>query len=363
MAAGPDSTTVAKLVFGENGLEVPVDMGGGLEALTAEVEAKLGLHPGSFSIFDEFGKVDDSAALQRALDMACVLEVREAPEWQKIREMDAKINMLVARCPVVDSVLTCIEERSAKRFEKVVSALQGVEERATLRAELAAAELRQGLEELDMKVDKSIAPLLKCVALQEMELKEKLDSLNASMLSQELDAKVNSGIAPLLQSVALQQMDLKDKLESDLADLQADADKADLQQVHIWEVTKDLDARVDAGSDRLNETCEQLKALQAEVNNLTEGGDIMSAVRQDLGKSPKCARNGAGEGEAYNQWIEGSGADGFSGIAYSKKQTGMTYNSLNIGGAGAVPFARFIAPRQIDRLQGSRSLPHLARVK
>merc|ERR1719352_1430536 len=108
---------------------------GNLEALGAEVQAKLGLQPDSFTISDDFGKVTDSAALQRALDMAgespCTLEVHEVPAWRKIREMDAKINMLVARCPVVENCLQIVEERSAERFEKLASLMEELDKKVT----------------------------------------------------------------------------------------------------------------------------------------------------------------------------------------------------------------------------------------
>lgn len=385
---GPTSTMI-NLTFGNASVQVLSTPEGGLEALAAEVEAKFGLHPESFSIFDDFGKVEDSMALQRALDMAgdnpCILEVCEAPQWKKIREMDTKIKMLVARCPVVDRILMDIEEQSTKRFGKLASALQAVDERARLRGELVGAELRESLEELDAKVSNSIAPLLQCVALQEMDLKAKLDSLDASLFSEELDKKVTSGIAPMLQSMALQQMDLKVKLDSlqespsrctceqladsledtrkEVSNLQAYATKVE----EVKEVTKDLQKELGVRSNSLQEAHEQLKALQVEVQNLTEQptagagwGQILSAARQDLGKSPPMfAKNGLGgagcHGEDFSQWIEGSTADMFSPIAYSKK-------SMNYGGA-AVPFARFAAPRQLNQMQGSRSLPHLPPVR
>jgi len=364
------------LTFEDTRVEVALDAEGGLEALAAEVQAKLGLHPDSFSIFDEFGKVEDSIALQRALDMAgdssCELQVRESPQWKTIREMETKISMLVARCPVVDRVLMDIEERSAKRFEKLASAVQSVDVRATLRSNIAGTELRASLEELDNKVSKSIAPLLQSVALQEMDLKATLDSLAASLFAKEMDAKINSGIAPMLQSMALQQMDLKEKLDSlqespscrkceGLVDSLRDTRK------EVDEVTTDMG--VFNGS--LAEAHTQLKALQAEVNNLSEqptaGGDmwgnILSAARQDTGKSPKQSKNnlcGAGYEEGYSQWIEGSAADLFSSpIAYSKKS--YSNNMNNVG--SAVPFARVIAPRQLDRMSGSRSLPQLPPVR
>lgn len=368
MAAG-----LIHLTFGNTRVEVSAEaLPADFEALGAEVEAKFGLHPGSFSIFDDVGKVDDVVALQRAMDMAvdgsCVLEVREAPEWQKIREMETKINMLVSRCPMVDNALMSIEERSAKRFVKLASAVQAVDEQAVLRAELTRAELRQEFEDLDKKVSRSIAPLLQCVTLEQMELKAKLDSLDASLLSQEMSIKVNCGIAPMLQSMAIQQMDLKAQLDSlqfahdtkEVSHLMAYAVKVE----EVEEVTKDLQKEMGVRSV-------QLKALQDEVRNLGEQpitgdgwGRILSAAQQDLGKPPKNLKNGLGgggcDGDSYAQWLEGSSIDMSSPMLYSKKSA---YNSSNIGGAAAVPFARFVAPRQLNHMQASRSLPHLPPVK
>jgi len=368
---------VVQLEFGDTYVEVSSGVDGSLEALAAEVVAKLELHPDSFSIFDDCGKVGDAMALQRAFDMAgdspCVLEVREAPVWKKMREMEAKMNVLVARCPVVDKVLLGIEERSEKRFDTLVSALQMVHEDAGGLG--AVAELRQSLEELEIKVNQSIAPLLQSVAIQEMELKAKLDSLDVSLFSKELDAKVNNGIAPMLQSMALQQMDLKDQLESlqsspscrsceKLSDsMQAYTVKVD----EVDEVTKNLQKEMDMSSDNIQQTRAQLQALKEEVYNLAEhpaSGEIISAIRQDFCKSPKIVKNGlGGDGDFYAQWIEGSANEVSSPFAYSKKSyMGMT-NSLNNGGAAPVPFARFAAPRQFERLHGSRSLPHLPPVR
>merc|ERR1712100_216272 len=128
-----------------------------------------------------------------------------------------------------------------------------------------------------------------------------MESVDAVMLSQELDTRVNHGIAPLLKSMALQQMDLKDKFESlwvgsheefaefagalqdtreDLSDLQSYTVKVG---VEVEEVTKDLQKEMGVGNDRIQEAHEQLKALQVEVQNLAEhpsvgGNYILSAA-------------------------------------------------------------------------------------
>jgi len=380
MTSRSDSPTLVKLVFGDLSANIDFNMDGGLEALTAEAEAQFGLHPDSFNLFDDFGKVEDIIALSRALDMAttdpCVLEVREASQWKKIREMEAKIDLLVARCPVVDDALTNIEERSAKRFEKLALAMQGLEERSSTRCRLAASIL----EELEAKVS-SMAPLLKCVVLQDMELKAKLDALDASLVSEEMFSKVNNGIVPMLQTMALQQMELKEKLDCvnagspkchsceqlvhTLDSTCKELSECSVKVEEVEEVTKNLQKDMDLSSDSLQEARVQLQALQAEVQHLTEqphGENILSAMRQDLGKSPKNIRNGLGGfGADDTQWIEG---DFSSGISYSKKShMGLGSNNMNVGGAGAVPFARLVAPRQYDRMQASRSLPYLPPMK
>jgi len=369
MATGLDSTISVMLVFGDTRLEVSFDPNGGLEALGAEVETQLELHPESFSIADSFGKVDDSVALQRALDMTtgetlCVLEVHETRQGQKMREMEAKINMLVARCPVVDSVLMSLEERSSVRFDKLASALQGVEERAALKSELALAKL----EELDSKVNKSIAPLLQSVALQEMELKANLDSMQEWMLARTQMDKMNSlagmkqklesleesarvwtsmqdvemqisgverqmknGMAPMLQSMALSQMDMKVQLDG----------------LHLG-AEKDQQTETSMNSGSIQELSEQLKAVQAEMKSLSATRPAMTALAQDLlGNSSKQLRNDLG-GDEWND-------NQFSSFAYSKKS--------HFGMNAAVPFARLAAPRQLDRMQGSCSLPYLPSVK
>jgi len=372
MAAGLDSSPSIKLIFGDTSLEFPFRADGNLEVLGAEVQAKLGLQPDSFTISDDFGKVTDSAALQRALDMAgespCTLEVHEVPAWRKIREMDAKINMLIARCPVVDNCLQIVEERSAKRFEKLASLMEAVEHRSVLRSEV----LCQGLEELDKKVTNSIAPLLRCVALQEMELKAKLDNLSMSMTSEDMATKVNCTIAPMLQSMAFQQMDLKEKLDSLAAPSTCKhCEKLEDKVDEVEAVAKDLQKAMDIKSDSLEDVCTQLKALRSEVHNRAEQPSIQcdsamqtwSAMRQDLMMSPKANKNGLG-GMGGDEWIEGTSWDFLSPVAYSKKsQTGVACNSTSLRGAGAMPVARFTATRQLDRSHGARSLPHLPYVK
>jgi hypothetical protein len=338
-----------------------------LEALAAEVQEKLGLHPESFSIFDGFGKVANSTALKRALSTAtngvCSLEVHETAAWQKMREMDAKIQMLIARCPVADSIMMSIEERSATRFAKLRSALEG----------------------LDTKVSCSIAPLMQSMALQQMDAKEQHGSLDASQSIQEIDARINGSIAPLMQSMALQQIEMKATLDSiHLDTLNANADQQitnnlidtqkelaalrasyDEKVQEIDRNTKCVQQEMKTQEEDIQDVYARLKAVQMNVHCLAEQSDrdgeletpCSSAMQQDLG----ICRKTSWSGYAVDfSWPEGSGVSQIPATPYSKKST---YKSSQSGGGSAVSFARFNAPRQLDRAHGSRSLPLLSPVK
>jgi chaperonin cofactor prefoldin len=375
MAEGPAPSVVVELVLGEARLQVPLESPSSFEALVAKVEDKFGLPPDSFGIFDDFGKVTNTTALVRAIgtstDAPCIFQVREKPVWRKLREMEEKIETLVARCPVADNIMKTIEERSSNRFTK----------------------LRSALQDLDAKVNRSIAPLLQSMALQQMDAKEaKHEGSHASPPFEEMDAKVGS-IAALLQSMALQQIDLKTKLDSlsensathvasggiaKMPELREEAILAVLgrqeeKAVEIEKQATNLQKEVHAQGRDVQDVHEKLQALQTEIRNLAPAppadGDCrispMSAMLQDLGKSPKNCNNIVGvdsrDGESHYPWADGPSNDLFAN-AYSGKKLHLG-TSFKVGGTAAVPFARFHATRQHDRIHGSRSLPLLPPVR
>jgi len=318
MADGPALAGAVEVVFGETRLQIALRLETCFEALTSDVEEKFGLAEGSFSIFDDFGKVANSTALLRAVDSAtegpCILQVREEPVWRKLREMEEKIETLVARCPVADNIMKTIEERSSNRFMK----------------------LRSALQDLDAKVNHSIAPLLQSMALQQIDTKSKLESSYASPPFEEMDAKVGS-IAALLQSVALQQMELKTKLDS---------------------LTETV------GIHTANDNTAIVQELRKEMEDLKSGCEEKTAIMEDLGgTSPKIYKSMPGmqglDEEGHFHWVEGPSSDSFANIAYSGKKL----HSCKFGGATAVPFARYHLTRKHDRIHGSCSLPLLPSVK
>lgn len=91
------ATPALFVAFGQRRLEVLC--GAGFEAVCQQAEAALSLHPESYELYDQCGKVG-SDNFDRALASSrgvCLLELREKPEWKKMREMEVQIQKLMER--------------------------------------------------------------------------------------------------------------------------------------------------------------------------------------------------------------------------------------------------------------------------
>merc|ERR1719386_203302 len=112
-----------------------------------------------------------------------VLQVRERPEWKKMREMDAKIEMLIQRCPVEDKVMQATISSFREMDAKVEMLIQRcpVEDKV-LEAinDRVSAKAKDVMSELDEKM-KSVAPLLQHMAQEQINMKVKLDRLSTSV--------------------------------------------------------------------------------------------------------------------------------------------------------------------------------------
>lgn len=85
-------------------------------------ELKFSLVPASFDLFDACGKVETDVALSRSKLMMkggnLVLEVRERPEWRKMREMDAQIKLLAGNSTNQDKRIAHLVEEACQSIEK-----------------------------------------------------------------------------------------------------------------------------------------------------------------------------------------------------------------------------------------------------
>mmetsp|Transcript_112728 Transcript_112728/g.318602 ORF Transcript_112728/g.318602 Transcript_112728/m.318602 type:complete len:360 (+) Transcript_112728:85-1164(+) len=355
MAAAPR----AILAYGDLRIEAPP--GAGLRELVEEAEAKFGLAPKSFAFFDGHGSVESPSALQRALRMAsitgkeddvCVLEVREHPEWKRMRDMDAQIQQLAS---AGGPWARALESRILAKVEEALACLRAdvrrVDAKATMAVSLAPLIQEIAMEQIDLKESGAIAvpPLVKELALQHMDLKAKVDSLADIKPSQaEISNKVDSSFADALNTR------LAEKVQAMGEDIQSLRDHTQLAQ-------------------------HGFKALQAEVRHLAERytpeihyGDWV------VPSAASAAREDAAEAGLGRTRPQGSTAGkSFGRFAYSTKTQPHGGDSAFAapGGPGATtPFAWSGAPssqnsallcdvpqqlRTRGRLGGCRSLPQL----
>ena len=128
------ATPVLFLAFGHRRLEVL--SAAGFDSVCHQAEAALALHPQSYDLYDTCGKVD-ADSFDRTLASSrglCVLELREKPEWQKMRQMESQIQQLLERTGEE------AEKKAAKEVERQVAAhVDAAMEK--LKAELGAPKL------------------------------------------------------------------------------------------------------------------------------------------------------------------------------------------------------------------------------
>jgi len=215
------SRTRVVLTFGDAGVQAWGDEG--LEALHQQVLKRFALPADSFQLFDDCGRVDSERGLQRAVAMAgegvCVLEVRERPEWRRLRELDGRLRTLAARVPSCDD-LRALEDRMLQRLECVQKQRQ--DERETVIGEAdnpgkllphswsaanaldscsraAIEELQETIQSIRLHVESSIAELASSKASR---LSAELDDLRAVVLQEVASmSKAQEGVDFCLQSL------------------------------------------------------------------------------------------------------------------------------------------------------------------
>ncbi|CAE7431998.1 unnamed protein product [Symbiodinium necroappetens] len=82
------------LAYGDRRLELLTSAGYG--GIRQQAEQLLSLHPEAYDLYDAHGKVEEET-FERFLACSkgfCLLQLREKPEWQKIREIEARLQKL-----------------------------------------------------------------------------------------------------------------------------------------------------------------------------------------------------------------------------------------------------------------------------
>lgn len=209
------------LAFGDRQVEVPPT--DDIAQLQFAAEEAFGLQQETYSFFDAYGKVE-SFALERVLRMAdggtCRFEVHERTEWQRIRQLEERVDALSAKGVTLPSEVSTdgLEMRILSVVGKVVADVIGEVQRT------------------EAKVENVLAPVIQSLALAQMDMKAKFDSLDMAALQcrlRTLDAQVENALAPLIQSLALSQMDVQEKFGSlDMAAVATRLDTLDSRITH-----------------------------------------------------------------------------------------------------------------------------------
>jgi len=263
---------------------------GCLRILAREAESKWNLKPNLYEFKHASGKVDSPSALLRALEGArngvCRLEIVEHLEGKMMRVMQTEMKHL--------------------------------EERVMAKVDAALTDARHGSELKSSRLANSIAPLVQCMALEQIEIRNKLNDLTVQHI---------------------EMPSLKD----------AEALEQELQQECAMQAACDLDLS----------TTDDYEELKKEVGYLSQKQEaepvkiIASATQQDSHSSTL-------------HWPMAS----VSGIPYSSKSTtileakwhpGETWSCVKLGDQATVPFAQgYLAPQLSSKTMSThRSCPLL----
>jgi len=361
---------------------VSPDRRGALRILAREAEAKFGMYPQSFNLFDPRGQVDSVEALRTALQTAgdgiCEFEVRERPDfrWNKLRSMDAQIAALHKQGPEIEVAMRNMEERIMERVTASLSSMRDELRHTDEKVCQGLAPLVQSvaLEQIDLKarLDKGIAPMVQTLAMEQIDAKAKLKAINVDALigcMEAVAAKASATLETALEQSSLSQQENSapkgvDNINSDVVTLAGlVADKEQILRTEIKSI-----------SERAQSAENDLKALQSQVDAIAQSATVEEVIKQptSTGRS-EARRENAARAPWEAEWLPSHTAAGLP-LPYSGKSSSDT-SMLGLGkrtrgdsmGRWSIPSQGTTAPfaRQGARLglgQRCQSVPTLAAV-
>lgn len=293
------------LVFEGAWLEVDaslVSRRGGIRIIAREAESKWNLQPNLYEFLHSSEKVDSPSALQRAVDCArngvCKLEISERLEGRMMRTMNTEMKRL--------------------------------EERVMAKVDAALADVRKESEWSSTRLSGSIAPLVQCLAEEQIELRSKLGQLSKEVntMTEEKTPVATEGKARVFKG--------EDALENEL------------QQECTMQAAWELDLATSTDHEE----------LKKEVSHLSQK-QLCEAERPALTKLTMKQDNVMPPPPQYNfdtsvRWPIGS-----TGIPYSSKagkkgtvfearwNPGDKWSCVQLGDEVAAPFAQSIIAPQL----------------
>lgn len=324
------------LAFGDSRVEV--DTTDDMAQLQCKAEAIFSLQKDSYGFFDACGKVEDGA-FTRVFQMAgcgpCRLEVRERMEWQKIRELEARIEALSVRLVPDTTAPACASS---------------MEERIISRVNTVVAEALADMRSVETKIDNVLAPLLESLAIAHMECRARLDSYNFAAFQQtqldSLEDRVTATVSSLIRKDFVH-VSSTPACKLDLASEQSTSPK--IQGVHCRTAAPDTADEIwhqATSSPPVTKRMPHSRSWHRTEKSLTrqqhttggaavDGGNaLLQRRREGVGKPEKSPPRESRSAKFHDD------DDGWS--------DGMS-----------VSFMRCTGPRHLERKSLSRSVPHL----
>jgi hypothetical protein len=264
------------------------------DSVAYEAEEKLGIHPGSYDFYDQYGKVEVGEDLQRAMklchDEECVLEVREHKHFQRIRE------------------LTSENGEMKGRLNKIESLLAQAERDVDYKIEVAKDELRKDMSKTERKISDEIQPAISGLLEFKMTQTRVMDKIQQKLAGIDLnELREISSLARTVKEEVKNCLLRVDRVETDFnkqkAQVQKDVENAlkELKDLHRYihgkidmliETDGDLRRDVQLTTERLAVANDDHRLLQEEVKRLSnqcagaleeseELRDLLGTVRED----------------------------------------------------------------------------------
>jgi hypothetical protein len=302
------------IVFNGAWLEAEASLAGrrgGLRILAREAETKWNLQPNLYEFRHTSGKVDSQASLQSALEAVrngvCKLEIAESSEGRMMRTMHTEMKLL--------------------------------EDRVMAKVEAVLMDVRKETEWNNARLSGSIAPIVQCLATEQIEFRNKLGHLSTKV----------SDLTNQIGSVAA---------ETSYTLKEAEVLEHELQQECSLQAACDLDLSITANLEELKEEVHHLNQMQNSQAdrkmftkiNTQQGGYTMTTT---VDSKPTF-------GFAYSSKV----GKGLSGAAMFEARTRPDdmWSYAQLGDEVTVPFAqRVIAPQLYSSKStfGHRSCPLL----
>ncbi|CAE7257615.1 unnamed protein product [Symbiodinium natans] len=372
------------LAYGDRHVEVLSTAG--YDGIRRQAEEVLSLHPEAYDLCDAHGKVEEET-FERAVACAkgfCVLQLREKPEWKKIRELETRLNKLeqVPAKPEMEEA----ETRTWLRIETMEKMIQDLAKKTQADALDARVEaLEKEMTEQSI-TNSALNGHMECgIATAQRELKSLRQHMSDQLksLDERLLEATHQGCGPLSPLSPL--VEKLERVETELAEQSITSSAVNGHLEHglataqkelqgLREFTSDQLGSLDGRLLSVSESLQRLEATLDEqaVTNSALNGHLECGVatsRKELEslrvyaadqlkflneRLDEVQASGKIPAEIGTQW-----SDGFTTHILKTKSNQSSLKSLQLG----APLARVNPVDRLLHLHASKSVPSLPAIR